>query len=302
MTEHLMNEAEWAARLTTDGLVMRSGPFTARVQTRIPRLIEEIRLLYTGYPMPQGRDFVDFHVSVEMPRKLPWNRRQAVFRIDGQTPFGVVPVEQALTTFEWGLNWAIWGNAHNYLIIHAATIAKNRWAVIMPGVAGAGKSTLTAGLVHRGWRLLSDELALVSPADGAITPVVRPINLKNASIEIISRFLPGATFSGKAYETIKGTVALLKAPPESIAAIDEPAMPAWVIFPKYVPGSTAALKSISKAASFLEIGNNAFNYSIHGTLGFQVLARLIDACSCYSFTYSSLEEAVAVFQELQPAG
>ena len=80
----------------------------------------------------------------------------------------------------------------------------------MPGAPGAGKSTLTAGLIYRGWRLLSDELALIRRSDGQIVPLARPVNLKNESIALMQRFAPSAVFSAPAHDTAKGTVALMR--------------------------------------------------------------------------------------------
>src|SRR3546814_10587342 len=93
---------------------------------------------------------------------------------------------------EWGLNWCIGAHGHQFLIIHAAVIARNGLAAILPGAPGSGKSTLTACLVHNGWRLLSDEMALVSLQDGGLTALARPISLKNRSIDLIADLLRSA--------------------------------------------------------------------------------------------------------------
>ena len=70
----------------------------------------------------------------------------------------------------------------------------------MIGLPGSGKSTLAAGLVYRGgWRLLSDELALLSLGDGAVSALPKPISLKNESIAIMKRFAPGASFSRESW-------------------------------------------------------------------------------------------------------
>jgi len=44
--------------------------------------------------------------------------------------------------------------------------------------------------------------------------------------------------------------------------------------------------------------NNAFNYNVHGQRGFGLIADLIDRSACYEFTYSSLPEAVFLFDQL----
>ncbi|MCA1416754.1 hypothetical protein I6F30_37415, partial [Bradyrhizobium sp. NBAIM20] len=42
----------------------------------------------------------------------------------------------------------------------------------------------------------------------------------------------------------------------------------------------------------------AFNYDIHGADGFDATADLVDRCACLEFSYSRLEDAVRVFDEL----
>ena len=83
--------------------------------------------------------------------------------------------------------------------------------IIMPGVPGAGKSTLCAALGLTGWRILSDEHALIQPGTAQVVPLCRPVSLKNESIEVIRSFDPGAIFGPVSKDTHKGTVAHMKA-------------------------------------------------------------------------------------------
>ena len=123
--------------------------------------------------------------------------------------------------FEWVLNWCVSSHAHRYLCIHAAVIEKDGHAAILPAPPGSGKSTLCAALVSKGWRLLSDELTLVRLDSGELVPLPRPISLKNASIDIIRRYAPGSVFSPVVDDTVKGSIAHLKAPAASIARAGE---------------------------------------------------------------------------------
>jgi HprK-related kinase A len=255
--------------------------------------------MYAGFPKPASSEFADFHIQVMPPRNLRrWYRPQVLFRLDGSALFKPLPIDQALPSFEWGLNWCISTTATQYLVIHAAAIEKGGRVAIMPGIPGAGKSTLTAGLVNRGWRLLSDELAMISLADGKVRALARPISLKNASIEVMRSYVPGATFSQPCYDTLKGTVALMRAPAESIARINDTAPPAWVIFPKFENGLPACITRWPKPESFIEIAKNSFNYSILGTKAFNLLADMVEACDCYRFSYGDLNDALEVFDWL----
>jgi HprK-related kinase A len=246
--------------------------------------------------------YADFHIALNQPRSLRrWVNPQVHFEFDGLQPFKPLPLAQALPMLEWGLNWCIGFHGHQFLIIHAAAVEKDGFAAILPGAPGSGKSTLTAFLVHKGWRLLSDELALISLQDGQVTPLARPISLKNRSIDLIQEILPDATLSPRCPDTAKGTIALLKAPRQSVERISQRARPAWVIFPTFKFNSATSLDPCSKADTLIDLGRNAFNYSIHGRHGFEALSRLVEACGCYTFTYSSLPEALSVFDSLVPA-
>jgi HprK-related kinase A len=283
------------------GIFIQTGPFVVHLRTRIKRVIDGVACLYPDYPTAPGTDFADFHIELAQPNGLRrWYRPQVNFALDGQVPFLPLPLDQALPMLEWGLNWAIANYALQYLIIHAAAIEKDGLAAILPAPPGSGKSTLCAALVHRGWRLLSDEMALLCMQTGNVIPVARPISLKNESIDVIRGYADGTIFSAPARDTAKGTVALLKAPTASVRRAGEPARPAWVVVPKFVRGVTATLTPKSRAETFIELGQNAFNYSVHGAKGFKLLARVMDGCDCFQFQYSKLDDAVAAFASLRP--
>jgi len=290
-----------ASKLTTDGLRLRTGPFITSIRTHTPELTAGLQLLYADHILKEDAEFSDFHIGVDRPRNLRrWLHPQIFFYFDEVAPFNPFPSEQALPLFEWGLNWAISQHAHQYLIIHAAVIEKDGHAVIMPAPPGSGKSTLCAGLVHNGWRLLSDELTLLDLHSGQAVPLARPVGLKNDSIEVIRHFAPQATLSPMTVDTHKGAVALMKPPAESVEKSDQPAHPAWVIFPKYIAGAAATLTPHSKAEACIALGDNAFNYSIHGVNGFNLLTNMLDHCDCYDFSYSNLSDAVSIFSQLEP--
>jgi HprK-related kinase A len=202
--------------------------------------------------------------------------------------------------FEWAMNACVSSRANRYLIIHAAVVEKDGLAAILPAPPGSGKSTLCAALVSKGWRLLSDELALVRLDTGALAPLPRPVSLKNASIGIMRQYAPGAVFSPEVADTSKGTIAHMKAPAASVARAAEPARPAWIIFPKYQAGAAPTLTPVAPARAFMDLAGNAFNYSLLGAEGFDAMAGLIDRCAAFNFSYSALDDAVALFSRLAP--
>lgn len=262
-------------------------------------MANHLQNLYGAYELLDRDDFFDFHARLESPSRLRhYFRPQVNFFLDGMAPFKPLPYEQAAALFEWGLNWCIAGHSNQYLIIHAAVVEHNGQAFIFPGTPGSGKSTLCAALVCSGWRLLSDEMALLSTRDGQIYPVPRPISLKNQSIEVIQNFSPQAVFGQVVNDTAKGRVGHLCPPEPSVQSGTKPALPAKLIFPKYIPASGTELIPVSKGRAMLRAAGDCFNYNVLGTQGFDSLGGLIDQCDCYEFNYSCLDEAIALFTDL----
>jgi len=296
--------SELAERLAREGLRLRTGPVVTHIVSREPTVIAGIARQYADYPLAGADEFVDFFVTVERPDSLRrWWRPQAFFLFDQESLFNPLPASQAFALLEWGMNWCISSHCQQYLIIHAAVVAHADRALILPAPPGSGKSTLCAALVQRGWRLLSDELAIIDPQSGKLVPLPRPVSLKNASIDIIQNFAPDAVLNPPVFETVKGTVAHMRPPSQSIRDAAIPALPAWVVFPRYQPDSAAILTPLGKAEALMQLADNAFNYTLHGRNGFETLAGLVDRADCFEFSYARLDEAIAVFAQLaNPAG
>jgi HprK-related kinase A len=221
-----------------------------------------------------------------------------LFKLDGESPFTPLPGDQGFPILEWGLNWCITGLYHRYLTLHAAVLERHGRALVLPAPSGSGKSTLCAALALRGWRLLSDELALIDPDTGLIQPLPRPVSLKNASIDVIRGFEPAARFGPPVHETSKGTVVHMAPPREGVARAAEPARAGWIVLPRYAQGQAAQLVPLPKAQALMRLVENAFNYNVHGLAGFERLARMVDDSACHRFGYARLEEAVAMFDAL----
>jgi HprK-related kinase A len=297
-----LSRTELHQRLVGPGLGIRTGPFTFRIRTAIGDVREGIRLLYQDYALVHSDDFCDYAIELRRPSGLRrWVKPQVSFYFDHAPLFEPMPIGHAMPLLEWALNWCISSHAHQYLILHAAAIERDGLAAILPAPPGSGKSTLCAALIHHGWRLLSDELALLSLTDGSIHALARPVSLKNRSIAVMREYVPGAVFSALSHDTAKGTVAHLKVPGEHLGRMREVARPGWVIFPRWVADAPPLLVPRGKPDTFMAISRQAFNIGVAGREGFNVLADAVTASDCYDFSYGRLDDAVAVFDALARA-
>jgi HprK-related kinase A len=294
-----LSPSVFVRELRNPGVWLRTGTFQIHLRTSIEFLARSIHLLYGDFPFAKNPQFADFHVRMEMSKGFRrFYRPYVFFTIDDEVPFTPLPLSEAQAMFEWCLNWCIESRAHQYLSIHAAIVEKHGSAVILPAPPASGKSTLTAALINRGWRLLSDELTLIDPATGLAVPIARPIGLKNESIDLVRNFVPDAIIGPVAWDKTKGTIAHLRPPSGSVERMDEKAEPHWVIFPEYRANSRAVLKPFPKPNAMLRLADSAFNYSQHGSRGFETLSALIEHCECLEFSYSKLDDAIPLFDSL----
>ena len=280
-------------------LGIQTGPIWWQVQSKLPDVARSLHALYAAHPCQFDPEFADYHVELRTPWNLRrWLRPQVQFYIDGEAPFEPLPRDQAPAMLEWGLNWSLAASAHQWLNIHAASLERNGQVVVLPAPPGSGKSTLCAALALRNWRLLSDELTLIDPDSMQAHALARPINLKNASIDVIRAFEPSAAWAPEVYDTTKGRVTHLRPPAQAVQRMQESGTPRWIVFPRYVAGAEPLLTPRSKVQTFTHFAENAFNYSILGELGFATVARLVEQCDCYDFSYSRLDDALEVFDWL----
>ncbi len=256
-----------------------------------------LKTLYANYEVVDtASTFVDFHVAVVRKRRL--HKPTCVFEMDGLRPFTPLAAGEAFAFLEWGMNWCVTGYCHTLVTVHSAVLERDGRALIMPAPPGSGKSTLCAALMLHGWRLLSDEMALLDPVTGLITPSPRPVSLKNQSISIIQKRAPAAIFGPVARDTLKGTVAHLQIAPDSLIRGMDKALPAWLVFPKYQQGSALQVVVKPKPNSLMQLTENSFNHHVHGRNGFNALADLVDRSDCYDLIYSHLDEAIAWFDNI----
>jgi HprK-related kinase A len=286
-------------QLHGNGLRLRTGPVVTSIRSRLDAVVAGISLHYASHTAEDAAGFADFSVSVERPASLRrWISPQVVFSVDDASSFAPLPGDQGFPMLEWGLNWCISSHCHQFLIVHAAVLERRGKALVLPAPSGSGKSTLCAALASSGWRLFSDELALLDPRHGHAVPLPRPISLKNESIDLIRSFAPRAILGPVVRETMKGSVTHLRPPEEAVLRENERALPAWVVAPRFSPGIAARLEPMPKARTFMRLVESAFNYNVHGREGFRTLTRLVDNADCYQFSYSRLEDAVRVFDRL----
>jgi HprK-related kinase A len=195
--------------------------------------------------------------------------------------------------FEWGCNFLIGRRFNDLILFHAGILERDGLALLLPALPGSGKSTLTAALAQRGWRLMSDEFGAFDPALGAFRAILKPVGLKNQSIDVIREFSPDAAIGPSFEKTRKGTVAHLAPGLGAVDRRQELAHPGAIVLPKWQRGSSTRFERISEQVTFPALAFNAFNYAVLGPIAFQSAIQLVRSCPAWQLIYSDLDDALA---------
>jgi HprK-related kinase A len=284
------------------GVHLDLGLVTAHLRSDSADLAAAMSRVYArAQPLPASGAFADVHVRIERAAGWRrWIRPQVVLRCDSHEPFEPFPADHALPLLEWGLNWLIARRMNDVLLLHAGVLERDGLALVMPAVPGSGKSTLSAALSLRGWRLLSDEFGALDTASLQFRAVLKPVALKNESIEVIRRFEPAAPLGPAFEKTRKGTVAHLAPDAASALARHQPAAPGAVVFPRWVKDSPTLWKPVHPRVVFSTLAFNAFNYEVLGADAFLATVEMVRRCPAWQLIYSDLDQALATLDQAWP--
>lgn len=142
------------------------------VEVRVPRPVEH--LLEQRWP-PVGllRSHVepaDVRLTIEV--RIDWEHGSTQVVVDGvEAGGGWERVESDLALFAAE-------HLAESVAVHAAVLVHRGRAILVPGVSGVGKSTLSVAAVAAGVAVLTDEYALVHPTTGLVTGWRRPVRLR----------------------------------------------------------------------------------------------------------------------------
>lgn len=271
---------------------LRIGPVSFRVGSDWRQPIAALADLYRDYPAPT-EGVADYSVRLFAAR--PWRRwlRPAItlggdFMLPDAVP---LPLGWGLLAAEMGMNLQLALGERRFLLLHAATVERDGRALVMTGVSGSGKSTLSALLAGQGWRLMGDEFALIDPIDGRVHAFPRLVSLKNKAVGVVGEAAKDARFGPLLAGTPKGDIRHLVPDARAIAAMDQPARVAGVIFPAF--GHAAAVRAVPPSEAFVRLTQASTNYTALGEGGFEALTRLVTGVPAVAIDYLDTTTALA---------
>lgn len=184
------------------------------------------------------------------------------------------------------------------LMFHAAALAWRGQGVMLPGASSAGKTTLTAWLLSRGFTYLTDELVFIPRQSQTLHFLTRPLNSKPTARPILSRFFD---FNSHAARYLHSSQADLI--PHTLlnpTILTDPIPLRLIVFPTYHTNIDFDLTPLSRAKAALTLMQtliNARNLPNHGFSETTALARQIPA---YQLQYNSFAHLEGQIEKLFP--
>lgn len=182
--------------------------------------------------------------------------------------------------------------AQNVHCLHAASVARDGRAIVVPANSGAGKSTFTTWLAANDFDYLTDELILVND-QGDLSAVSRPIQIKSHGLNAIEHLLkePSLVHKGKYANALPiECLGANKAQGKQVLGL--------FVFPKYSKGGEFSFKKLSGAEAGMRLMANHVNARNLEGHGFKAMMALIKSTPSYALEYGGFDALSANFCDL----
>jgi HprK-related kinase A len=250
--------------------------------------LREYLSLYAPYRCTSA-DGLAVEVDIRARHRYPWRRGPYTLHSDGVQDFHVQRRHEVLPHLEWFINWQVIRKRRDFVQLHASSLEIDGQALIFPGDPGSGKSTLTAGLLARGWSYLCDEFALIDPSTLCIRPFPRALCMKEASFPAVDRLGLPLCRKTPYHKTAKGRVAFLNPLDVRPDVVGRPARVRWVVFPEYRADATPALAPISRARAAYRLARQCFNFPVYQARAVPVFANIVRDADCYELRAGDID-------------
>jgi hypothetical protein len=193
--------------------------------------------------------------------------------------------------------WQVAIRNHRYFLhIHAGVVSNGESLILLPAPSGRGKSTLTAGLLHAGFQYFSDEVALLEESSFRAIPVPMSLCVKSVAWDLLAPLFPELLSLANHQRPDRKVVRYLPPPSRSLPADLGRSLPVRrIIFPWYEPGSTTALRSLSRAEALSRLLSQCLAVPLDlDPERVAALVRWISGVEAHELIMSSLDDALAL--------
>ena len=184
--------------------------------------------------------------------------------------------------------------------LHAGAVSDGRTCLALAESGGSGKSTLTAALLARGYRYLSDDVVPLERSSGHAVPVPVCLNLKSGSVPVLTELYPELPRL-PAWRSGDRRLRFLP-PPEFAQRRPDRSYPvAALVFPRYQPNAEPELQPLDPVAVLTRLVES--DTRLDRPLNPAKISELcawIEATPAYTLRYGDLAAALETLATLWP--
>jgi hypothetical protein len=259
--------------------------------------LAQVRLVNSVIGHLATDDHVAPTIVIEINAKMRSNGhlRSDVYR-DG-IPVGCAPRLSWVAPIVKAALWQSAINAYDFLFyIHAGVVGAGASCVLLPAAPGSGKSSLTAALVHRGFRYFSDEVALIESTTFHVSPMPLAMCIKSTGWDLMARYYPEILSLPVHVRTDEKVLRYIPPPADSL---EQSPMPVGhIIFPRYDQAAPTQLERVTRSEALGRLMGECM--ALRQRLDHKNVRRLVGwiaGIECYELTFSSLETAANLVVE-----
>lgn len=180
------------------------------------------------------------------------------------------------------------------LAVHAAALVRDDRILLLCGSPGAGKTTLTLGLVQAGFGFAGDDVTLLDPLGRGVGIPFAPA-VKAGAWAILAPYYPDLDAVPIFRRPDRRRVRYL-VPKELVSP--SPRTVGWVVLLRRRANASAVLAPVASVDALRGLLNGSFALGgeLTGT-AFDVLTKVIESADVYCLTYSRLDDAIALMQK-----
>lgn len=183
------------------------------------------------------------------------------------------------------------GRIFGGIALHAAAVARNGRAVLIPGQSGAGKSSLAAWLFDKGFDYLTDELTVLA-ADGTVEGLARALILKPDADRIVG----GLPRIAPLRRTQAGANLIVR-PQTGTPTANLPKC-GLIVFPSFSPDTPIMVQPITAAQACIRLMGCNVNARNLADGGFAILSDLARRVAAVEVRYGAFEQLEGVVDAL----
>ena len=231
----------------------------------IAGLTGEVQARFRGLMRPFEADF-DPATATHQLEVRQLGDQMAIVR-DGKIVADYGDPTLLLTQLEWHTVTTALEATETYLPLHGAALTRDDATVLLLAESGGGKTTLTLGLIGRGWQPLADDIVLIDAQTLAIQPFPRCFHVdqstRSLAINEAQVEWPGAT-PGYA---------------RPLQWAESPQRPRTILLVERCPTCPSRLLGVTLAEVAAAIGNNAIRGRLPRSQVAQIAVRLATGAS-----------------------